>query len=307
MNPPRMKKTHTQITAALKAEAKARGAKPNDVYNQFFREVFLHELMRQDSGWVLKGGSNIYCRIPGARHTRDLDLYRQVDPTSSADAADALVRDMDTHTAGPYTFHVRRPDRRGRAGVIDSERVDVTVTHGVNNRLINFGIDVSGDLEVTGATETLTVPASYQVATEFLPPSFPVHSYPVASQLADKVCAMYERHGATPPGRASTRYHDLYDIALIASELPVSAAELSSALNTQCRVRSMTLPQRITVPDKKWESEYPLKARAFTGVRDNLRDVGEALRIAGLLLDPILGGDPATAAGVWDPVSLAWR
>lgn len=93
----------------------------------------------------------------------------------------------------------------------------------------------------------------------------------------------------------------------IASELPVSAAERSSALNTQCRVRSMTLPQRITVPDKKWESEYPLKARACTGVRNNLRDVGEALRIAGLLLDPILGGDPATAAGVWDPVSLAWR
>lgn len=30
----------------------------------------------------------------------------------------------------------------------------------------------------------------------------------------------------------------------------------------------MTLPQRITEPDKKWESEYPLKARAFTGVRD---------------------------------------
>lgn len=57
--------------------------------------------MRQDSGWVLKGGSNIYCRILGARHTRDLDLYRQVDPTFSADAADALVRDMATHTVGP--------------------------------------------------------------------------------------------------------------------------------------------------------------------------------------------------------------
>lgn len=88
-------------------------------------------------------------------------------------------------------------------------------------------------LEVTGVAETLTVPASYQVATEFLPPSFPVHSYPVASQLADKVCAMYERHGATPPGRASTRYHDLYGIALIASELPVSAARARAG--TMCR------------------------------------------------------------------------
>lgn len=49
----------------------------------------------------------------------------------------------------------------------------------------------------------------------------------------------------------------------------------------------------------------PVEGAGFTGVRNNLRDVGEALRIAGLLLDPILGGDPATAAGVWDPVSLA--
>lgn len=40
MNPPWMKKTHTQITAAFKVEAKARGAKPNGVYNQFFREGF---------------------------------------------------------------------------------------------------------------------------------------------------------------------------------------------------------------------------------------------------------------------------
>lgn len=160
---------------------------------------------------------------------------------------------------------------------------------------------------MTGAAETLTVPASYQLATESLPPNSPVHPYPVASQLADKVCAMYERHGATPPGRASTRYNDLYDIALTASGLPVSAAELSSALNTQFRVRSIPLPQRITAPDKKWESEYPLKARAFTGARDNLRDVGEALRIAGLFSDPILGGDPATAAGMWDPVTLTWR
>lgn len=151
------------------------------------------------------------------------------------------------------------------------------------------------------------MPASYQVATESLPPSSPVHSYPVVSQLADKVCARYERHGATPPGRASTRYNDLYDIALTASGLPVSAAELSSALSTQCRVRSMTLPQRITALDKRWESEYPLKARAFTGARDNLRDFREALRIAGLLLDPILGGDPATLAGMWDPVTLTWR
>ena len=291
----------------LKKEAKHLGKNPNDVYNQFFRETFLRELMRQTSGRVLKGGSNIYCRIPGARHTRDLDLYRQVDPTSATGAADALIAAMDGCQVGPYTFRLRRPDKQGKTGAIDSERVDVTITYGVNSRLIHFGVDVSGDLEVTGAVEALTVEASYEVDTELLPASFRVYSYPVASQLADKVCAMYERHGTTPPGRASTRYHDLYDIALIASELTVAAVNLRDALDTQCRVRSIILPKRLLPPDEKWEAQYTTKAKTFTGARDNLRNFGEALRIASLLLDPILGDDPDVALGEWDPATLTWR
>lgn len=198
---PRMKKTHGKITTALKAEAKALGKNPNDVYNQFFREVFLHELMEHQNGWVLKGGSNIYCRLPGARQTRDLDLYRQDDPTSSTGAAEVLVAAMNGHRVGPYSFWVEHPERTGVAGTVDSERIDVTVVHGVNNRFLSFGVDVSGDLEVTGTVEALTVAASYELTTEFLPHRFRVYSYPVASQIADKVCAMYERHGETHRGK----------------------------------------------------------------------------------------------------------
>ncbi|MFZ2562762.1 MAG: nucleotidyl transferase AbiEii/AbiGii toxin family protein [Corynebacterium variabile] len=156
------------------------------MYNQFFREVFLHELMQHQNGWVLKGGFNIYCRVPGARQTKDLDLYRQNDPTSSTGAADALVAAMNDHRVGPYTFRVEHPDRAGAAGTVDSERINVTLIHGVNNQFLSFGVDVSGDLEVTGIVEPLIVPASFGVDTEFLPHSFRVFSYPVASQIADK-------------------------------------------------------------------------------------------------------------------------
>ncbi|MDY5784664.1 nucleotidyl transferase AbiEii/AbiGii toxin family protein [Corynebacterium sp.] len=304
---PKINRTHGQIAAALKKEAKNEGRNPNDVYNQFFRETFLRELMLRENGWVLKGGSNIYCRIPGARHTRDLDLYRQSDPTSAAEAADALVGSMDGHKVGPYTFLLRRPDRKGKTGAIDSERVEVSVTYGINSQLIQFSVDVSGDLEVTGTAEPLTVQTSYGIETTFLPSSFRVYSYPVANQLADKVCAMYERHGATPPGRTSTRYRDLYDIALIASELPVTAVDLRDAIRTQCRVRSMTLPASIVPPDEAWEARYTAHAKKFTGVRESLRDFHEAMRLAGLLLDPILRDDPSVATGRWDPASLAWR
>lgn len=304
---PKMKRTHGQITTALKTEAKAQGKNPNDVYNQFFREVFLHELMQHQNGWVLKGGSNIYCRVPGARQTKDLDLYRQDDPTSSTGAADALVAAMNDHRVGPYTFRVEHPDRAGAAGTVDSERINVAVIHGVNNRFLFFGVDVSGDLEVTGIVEPLIVPASFGVDTEFLPHSFRVYSYPVASQIADKVCAMYERHGEIPPGKASTRYHDLYDVALMSRELTVSAVDLRAALNTQCQVRKMTLPERLVIPDSSWMNQYPAKAKNFGSERWGLKELDEALRVAGLLVDPILSGELGGLDQSWDCTALLWK
>lgn len=277
------------------------------MYNQFFREAFLHELMMHQRGWVLKGGSNIYCRIPGARQTKDLDLYRQANPTSATGAAEALVTAMNGRKAGPYTFRVEHPARNGPAGTVDSERVDVTVIHGVNNRLTSFNVDVSGDLEVIGEVESLTVVASFGVDTEFLPHNFEIYSYPVANQIADKVCAMYELHGETPPGRPSTRYHDLYDVALMARELTVRAADLRAALDTQCRVRKMTLPECIAIPDDSWIRQYPAKAKNFGSGRWGLKTLDEALRIAGLLVDPVLSGEVGESNQTWDCSVLLWR
>ncbi len=291
----------------MKKEAKTLNKNPNDVYNQFFREVFLHELMRQQNGWVLKGGTNIYCRIPGARQTKDLNLYRRDDPTSSTGAAESLVSAMNGYKIGPYIFHVIHPRQSGGIGTVDSERIDVTVIHGINNRLVSFGVDVSGDLEVTGTVEPVTVATSYKVHTEFLPQRFKVYSYPVASQIADKICAMYERHGNTPPGRASTRYHDLYDVALMARELTVSAFDLRSALDTQCRVRNMSLPNHLTIPDESWKDQYPIKARNFGDEQWGLTELDEALRVAGLLINPILNREFKESDRAWNCTALLWE
>ncbi|CAB0661377.1 nucleotidyl transferase AbiEii/AbiGii toxin family protein [Corynebacterium diphtheriae] len=78
-----------------------------------------------------RGGTNIYCRIPGARQTKDLDLYRRDDPTSSTGAAESLVSAMNGYKIGPYIFHVIHPRQSGGVGTVDSERIDVTVIHGI--------------------------------------------------------------------------------------------------------------------------------------------------------------------------------
>lgn len=114
------KRTDGQIRDALKKEAREQGMNPNEAYNRFFRELFLAELMSRDQGWVLKGGTNLYCQIPGARHTRDLDLYRQDDPTSFRRAAAELVESMDEAKIGPYRFKVSIPKGETVNGAIDN-------------------------------------------------------------------------------------------------------------------------------------------------------------------------------------------
>lgn len=194
--PSTIKKSHGQIATALKNEAKARGENPNDVYNQFFRETFLHALM--------------------------------------------------------------------------------------------------------------VVEKTYEVQTEFLPSRFQISSYPIANQIADKVCAMYERHGDTPPGKASTRYRDLYDIALMARELSVTAIDLRIALRRQCEVRKLTLPERIALPDENWKTRYPITVQKLGGKYADLTSIDLALQIAGLLVDPILCGEIGTENLTWDYSSLQW-
>ena len=269
--------------------------------------------MRLHDGWVLKGGTNIYCRIPGARQTKDLDLYRQYDPTSALEATDALISTMDNHRVGPYLFRVAKSRKTERAGTIDSKRLQVAVMHGLGgtNRFLAFSIDVSGDLEVTSNVESLTVTSSYNVNTPYLPGHFKVASYPIANQVADKVCAMFERHGDTPPGKASTRYHDLYDVALIASELPSStvlnAGELQSALDSQRHIRGIYLPKHLCIPDATWETQYPIAAKKFgNDIRQEFFELDEALRVAGLLLDPILDESLDQPELNWDSTSLSW-
>lgn len=305
--PPKVRRTHNQITGALKKEAKSRGLQPNTVYNQFFRELFLNELMQADAGWVLKGGANVYCRIPGARQTMDLDLYRHVDPTSALGAAEFLVEVMDGHQAGPYTFDLERTFRKTMAGPVENERVKVSVRRGAGSDFAEFNIDVSGDLEVSGSVEEVTVKPSFDLVTDFFPTAFQVTSYPVENQIADKVAAMYDRYGEAPPGKASTRYHDFFDIALMASKLSVEADSLRLALDQQCELRGVDLPNEMREPEPRWGDAYERKATKLGWGKEELCVFEGALGVASRLLDPLLAKDPSVHGASWDPVTSSWR
>lgn len=256
--------------------------------------MFLAELMTKDPGWVLKGGTNLYCLIPGARHTQDLDLYRQDSPTGHRDAAKALITTMNQTTVGPYTFEVSNPRAETISGTIDNIQLTVLVRFGTGE-FSRFSIDVSGDLEVPAVTEPLMVTRSDPLDVPFVAQTFPVLSYPVENQLADKVCVMYEVHCS----RASTRYRDLYDIGLIALELEVDSGKLCTALQNQQRIRAMTLPSRLVLPGEEWLAGYEKFISTLQQSRTELNGVDNALRVAGALLDPILSAENPTLSREW--------
>ncbi|MCT1685037.1 nucleotidyl transferase AbiEii/AbiGii toxin family protein, partial [Corynebacterium appendicis] len=239
--------------------------------------------------------------------TKDLDLYRHVDPTSALSAAEFLVEVMNGHQAGPYTFDLERTFRKTMAGPVENERVTVAVLRGAGNEFAEFNIDVSGDLDVSGSVDEVTVKASFDLVTDFFPNAFQVTSYPVENQIADKVAAMYDRYGETPPGKASTRYHDFFDIALMASKLSVAADSLRRALEQQCKLRGVDLPNQMREPEPGRGYAYERKATKLGWGSEELCAFEGALAIASRLLDPLLAKAPSVHGATWDPVTSSWK
>lgn len=294
------KSRHGQIKHALQKDSRNHGLTMNDVYNRFFRELFLGELGSRDQGWVLKGGTNLHCRIPDARTTRDLDLYRQDDPTSYRDAAQDLIESMNGAQIGPYLFQVAEPRKQAATGTIDSIQLTVHVFQGVS-KLLQFHIDVSGDLQVPAVTEAITVERSDSLDLAFVGREYTIRSYPIENQVADKVCAMYEIHGS----RVSTRYRDLYDIALIALSLEVKGEELAQALRAQEKIRVLSLPQALHLPGPEWVNGYAGLKKNSPYLRAEITAVTDALQVAGSLVDPILATENAPV-GTWSPEHQYW-
>ncbi|HWS35368.1 MAG TPA: nucleotidyl transferase AbiEii/AbiGii toxin family protein, partial [Actinoplanes sp.] len=123
-------------------------------------------------------------------------------------------------------------------------------------------------------------------------------AYPLVDHVADKVCAILERHD----GRPSTRFKDLVDLVAIAERATVSAALQIRALGKEGRRRGLELPAGFDVPDRSlWVPGYRAEARRAAEL--SARELDDALAVARVFLDPLLAG---TAAGAWDFERQAW-
>lgn len=258
---------------------------------QMAYDRLLERLYLVDEGWIIKGATALLARDIGVRGTIDIDLYRDVaGEIADADLRQAAAVDIDDW----FRFEIGQP--RPLAGT-GGARLPVRAFVG-NTEWAAFHVDLVGqDLRMTGDPED--VPPLARVVM----PDVEQHgyrAYPLVDHVADKVCAIFERHG--PTGTPSTRYRDLVDLVAIVLAAAVEAEPQLTALRSEAQRRGMQLHGRFAVPDRGlWESGYA--AEAGRSLLSIARTLDEAVATVAPFLDPLLDG---TARGRWEPRNARW-
>ncbi|MEA5117084.1 MAG: nucleotidyl transferase AbiEii/AbiGii toxin family protein [Propionicimonas sp.] len=287
------------VEAAIKAAAKnIHAADPTrqtgDLIRQAYYDRFLCRVFSdaEDSEWVLKGGTGMLARIPTARRTLDADLYRAgYDKDQAlADLRRLAGLDLGDHFRFVYREHhdILTDDTQPYA---DGYRVTFDAYLGV--KLVDtIKIDLSTG---TRPTENLAIeePANRLALPRLT--SYPYRLYPVANQVADKVCATIARYG----GRPSSREKDLVDLVVIAVTQSVDAAELHTAITTECAKRRLPAPLELSIP-ANWGGAY---AKLATNTPAGAYSITAARELASTFIDPVLTGD---AHGSWNPRTGVW-
>ncbi len=282
----------------LRPIAEESGMELSALLRQFAYDRLLCRLFSAEpERWVLKGATAMLARLEGrARHTLDVDLYRR--DGSLADAERALRETAAVDLGDYFRFTLGAPRQMVQGA--DTVRISVVALLGATD-FARFHVDLVAGLSMTG------VPAS-------APPLVPVelsgisHTayrvYPIADHIADKVCALLERHPRPDGGiEQSTRYRDLADLVTFAHNASVDADELRRALRSEAGRRRLTLPDHLEVPSSSgWVTGYVRVARGAPGLEE--RNLKSAVASARRFIDPPLAG---TATGSWDPAAMAWN
>src|SRR5665811_1944451 len=236
----------------LKTEAKKSGRPVKELQREFVLQRFLSRVLSAaDSQWGLKGGTGLLIRLPGARYSQDLDLLH---PSENLEAA---IEELKELSRGPgrdsFSFVVGDPVRMsgGAAGV--KVKVD---TYLGTTLYCTFPIDLSTELPFVAQVEHRRPRPVLEVPGVDPLPEFTL--YPLPDQVADKVCAMYERHG--PTATPSSRFRDLVDLVLIVSNFELALEELPAH-----RERGNPMKKLINAPDRVVTDMLSGYLRAYAG------------------------------------------
>jgi hypothetical protein len=256
-----------------------------------YRRLLARLFETQPERWVVKGGAALLLRLDPNRTSNDIDLAYVAEAGEHAAALEALV-EAAAHDAGDFfEFELAR----GKAVEVDpghplERALSVPVVARIGGTVFaDFSVDLA--LPRDGALSVDWIEPGATVTGEPAVDAIPrVAVLALAAQVADKVCALFERHG--PGAQASSRARDLADIAMIASQENIDGTQLTAQLRREERRRLdaqtlvEALPSSLRLADEQitdWERRWN------RATRDAPVGFSEAQEIAASFIDPVLG------------------
>lgn len=267
----------------------------------YFQRLTARVFHADPTGWMLKGGHALLIRYATeARLSRDIDLQRAEATSTIDEAVQALLAAAAVDLGDYLTFTPTRLQSHGDEIGGASQHFDVQIG---TRRAGGIKVDLVVGRAATGAVQTRRLEPTLEMPW---PTDWPnIQLYPVVDHIADKVCAMYERHNGHP----SSRFRDLADILLISQRESVDMQDAKRALEFESGRRQslqgsteLTLPSEFTMPDESWRAGYPQAAKDVSGLR-GCRTWGEVESAAHAFLTPLLGD---AFIGEWNPKDELW-
>ncbi|MFD9398224.1 nucleotidyl transferase AbiEii/AbiGii toxin family protein [Streptomyces sp. NPDC060011] len=289
------------LNQAAKKMAKETGMNVSELmrifyFNRLAARVFTHD----PDGWLIKGGQALLVRYRGAaRLSGDIDL-QATQPDLTPD--EALKRVLEAATYDLKDFLRFAPGKYTTAADPNRGGSQYFTVYLGNTRVDNVKVDIAVRRTLTGTPETSPLMSAVDLPW---PVDWPtVRLYPLIDHIADKVCALYERHG----DNTSSRYRDLADLLLISQQEEVDGRTAYLALHQEADQRrqrgtDLTLPKAFETPGPAWPDGYPAAAALVIGLQ-GCRTFAEAAQAAETFLNPLLDG---SVQGTWNPTHASWQ
>jgi hypothetical protein len=280
---------------AAKKAIKGSGRDPGEAYRQMLRDRFLCRVFINSDRYILKGGSGMLARVADSRATRDIDLALAKTDTTDNPIADlkALAgKDLGDWCRFVLDRHEETRDENGHSRLLKL-RFSSYIGEQEKDPIL---IDLSLDLSINDLPQKL-VPANRIEIEGATVSDYLV--YPLVDQVAEKLCAIVERHGDWP----SSRVKDLVDLVIIALREPLSGSKLQAALRSEFSKRNLAMVDSFSIPTE-WHKSYPKIARDAS-LNEPYSDTAEAVELVRKLVDPALLG--LVAEKTWIPESRLWE
>lgn len=292
----------TALIAAFKATAAkaVKDGSTHDVNAQLIQVRFDRFLSRvfsdgAESEWMLKGGGAMLARVPRTRGTKDLDLAAS--STDLDEALQALEERVRTDLGDHIRFELSRTTDTGlgdnQPGTRTRRAQFIAYDADTGKKIGDIPVDVVVGPAPVGRPELVDPANRLQLPRPLM--AHPYRLYPLADQIAEKVCATLSSYGGVPSSRAK----DLVDLVVIARTQIVDARELQLAIDAKRTLSKIGDASEFTVPEG-WARPYQALARS-TPSTGGITDVSEAHELVATLINPALRAEPAPAGVTWVP------